>query len=312
MYSWYQRSARCYVYLTDVDVSSALRNALNESEASTLKGWRSSFKKSKWFTRGWTLQELLAPSSVHFFDFNGIWMGNRTILSEEIQEATTIPLQVLRESSLSPSSYSIEERMSWAAGRQTKREEDQAYSLLGLFGVHMPPIYGEGRSNAFVRLRWEIKRKQETAQRTEVVAANEDLEDLSSDAETEETMVLEPPDSKSSEVDDWYQHRSPIDSIAQHNTKEMERQWNEAIAGNVNTTGSYEKVAVLLVRWADELDELRTRDEVCDLCSNSYIKTRVNRTIGTKSLHSAVLRQPNDIAGCTDPRLGRGARTCFP
>jgi hypothetical protein len=188
----------------------------------------------------------------------------------------------------------------------------------------MPPIYGEGQSNAFDRLRWEIERKAATAQRTEVVAENDDLRGSISGAETEVSMLpdevthansleeIQVSESESLEFSDWHQHRSLSDSIAQHNTKEMKRQWNQAIARNVNTTGSYEKVAVLLVRWADELDELCTRDEVCDLCSNFYIKIQVNWATGTKSLHSAVLRYLNNIAGCTDPRLGRGTRTCFP
>lgn len=146
MFSWYQQSARCYVYLSDV-------------AAPTRSPWRAAFQKSKWFTRGWTLQELLAPSSVEFFTVDGERLGNKQTLSQPIRHATSISWQALETSPLHLSDFSIEERMSWVAGRETKREEDAIYSLLGLFDVHMPPIYGEGKSNAFDRLESEIQRK---------------------------------------------------------------------------------------------------------------------------------------------------------
>jgi hypothetical protein len=176
MYSWYQRSARCYVYLSYVVVQSRSIGDSRGSEAPLRQTWKLAFQKSKWFTRGWTLQELLAPSSVDFFTSQGLRLRDRRTLSQEIHEATTIALEVLQKHSLSPSSYSIEGRTSWAAGRETKREEDAAYSLLGLFGVHLPPIYGEGRSNAFDRLHWEVERKSAIAPRTGVLPATRSTE----------------------------------------------------------------------------------------------------------------------------------------
>jgi hypothetical protein len=148
MFRWYKNAARCYVYFTDVSAA--------EYEISGLSlPWEPKFRKSRWFTRGWTLQELLAPISVHFFDKNGIFLGDKTSLHPQIHEITGIAISALRGDPLS--SFDIEERFSWAEARQTSREEDRAYSLLGIFGVFIPPIYGEGRENAVRRLRNEIE-----------------------------------------------------------------------------------------------------------------------------------------------------------
>src|SRR6202030_1108708 len=108
----------------------------------------------RWFTRGWTLQELVAPAIVEFFSEEGKQLGNKKSLERHIHEATGIPVRALQGSSLSD--FSIPERMSWVEKRETTRKEDKAYSLLGIFDVYMPLIYGEGRENAFKRLREEI------------------------------------------------------------------------------------------------------------------------------------------------------------
>ena len=105
------------------------------------------------FTRDWILQELIAPVSVEFFSSAGIQLGDRTSLVRQIHKITGIAPRALQGDSLR--TFSVEERFSWAAERQTTREEDQAYCLLGIFGIYLPPIYGEG-DNAFARLRAEI------------------------------------------------------------------------------------------------------------------------------------------------------------
>jgi len=137
MFRWYQKAAKCYVYLFDVSTSTTL-------------------KQSRWFTRGWTLQELLAPSSVDFFARDGIWLGNRETLKLKICDITRISVDALDGGRLSR--FNVERRISWTNNRQTTIEEDQAYCLLGIFDVHMPLIYGEGRENAFRRLHEEIKK----------------------------------------------------------------------------------------------------------------------------------------------------------
>ena len=150
MFRWYRDAAKCYVFLSDV-----ARADVDTTEHSHQLPWESAFRTSRWFTRGWTLQELIAPTSVEFFSENWELLGDRKSLERHICEITRIPSKALRGSPLAE--FSATERMSWAETRQTTREEDMAYSLLGIFDVYMPLIYGEGREHAFKRLRKEIR-----------------------------------------------------------------------------------------------------------------------------------------------------------
>jgi len=136
MYRWYEEAEVCYIYLADVPS-------------------KKSFQTSRWFSRGWTLQELVSPPVLMFYDES--WTEIRyDDMQRRIADCTGIPLSVLlRERDLGE--FSIAQRMSWAAKRETTRIEDRAYSLMGLFGVNMPLIYGE-RENAFIRLQEEIMR----------------------------------------------------------------------------------------------------------------------------------------------------------
>ncbi len=115
------------------------------------------FLKSKWFSRGWTLQELVAPHTVLFFDSDWLFFGTKESLKSGIEGRTGIPQRILDDSTRFQS-CSIACRMSWAATRQTTRIEDTAYCLLGIFDIHMPLLYGEGEA-AFTRLQEEICRK---------------------------------------------------------------------------------------------------------------------------------------------------------
>ncbi|KAG4430117.1 hypothetical protein IFR05_014401 [Cadophora sp. M221] len=148
MFRWYRDATKCYVYLPDVSSSrSVLAN-------NTTEAWESTFRKSEWFRRGWTLQELIAPVFVDFFCKDKELLGDKVSLERHICEATGIPARALRGSRLSD--FSVAERMSWTACRETTYEEDKAYSLLGIFDVYMPLIYGEGENRALARLREEI------------------------------------------------------------------------------------------------------------------------------------------------------------
>ncbi|KAH0565161.1 hypothetical protein GP486_001439 [Trichoglossum hirsutum] len=149
MFRWYHNAAKCYVYLSDVS-----RLALDSSDKLNQPPWKLAFRKSRWFTRGWTLQELVAPESVEFFSKDWEKFGNKKSLERLIHEITGIPVRALQGSPLAR--FSVSERMLWADKRETTRKEDKAYSLLGIFGVHMPLIYGEGGDNALTRLREEI------------------------------------------------------------------------------------------------------------------------------------------------------------
>ncbi|KAF2191621.1 HET-domain-containing protein, partial [Zopfia rhizophila CBS 207.26] len=149
MFRWYHNAAKCYVYLSDVSIGGSVGNDLSSQWT-----WKSAFQHSRWFTRGWTLQELVAPTCVEFFAKEGERLGDRNSLVQEIHKITGIPTRALQGSPLSQ--FSVNERMSWAERRETKREEDTAYSLLGIFDIHMPLIYGEGRKKAMIRLQKEI------------------------------------------------------------------------------------------------------------------------------------------------------------
>ncbi|ATZ56800.1 hypothetical protein BCIN_14g00350 [Botrytis cinerea B05.10] len=148
MFRWYQNATKCYVYLSDVST-----NRTDQVSSS----WQLIFKASRWFTRGWTLQELIAPRSVQFFCSNGMLLGDKRSLEHLIHEITGIETSALHGQNLSD--FSIDERMSWAKNRETKREEDKAYCLLGIFDVHMPLIYGERSKNSFRRLGEEIEKR---------------------------------------------------------------------------------------------------------------------------------------------------------
>lgn len=149
MFRWYEKADKCYVYLSDVSTSGCSTNL-----ASSLITWDVAFRKSRWFRRGWTLQELIAPASVDFFSSEGDWLGSKRSLEQHIHEITGIAIEALRGGPLM--GFEVEERFSGAKYRETKRQEDQAYSLLGIFNVHMSLLYGEGKESAFVRLRKKI------------------------------------------------------------------------------------------------------------------------------------------------------------
>lgn len=149
MYRWYQDAVKCYVYLPNV--SCPLQDPTSDSYAV----WWPQFQASKWFTRGWTLQELLAPKTVEFFSSERVFLGDKKTLARQIYQITSIPVDALHSSCLTQ--FSVSERMRWAERRQTKKAEDRAYSLLGIFDVSIPVIYGEGEKKAFRRLQREMQ-----------------------------------------------------------------------------------------------------------------------------------------------------------
>jgi hypothetical protein len=124
MFDWYRNAQVCYAYLSDVSSASSSHHDLN-----------SSFRNSKWFTRGWTLQELLAPHWIQFFDEEWTEIGTKSSLRELITSITGI------EHLFNFNDASVAQKMCWASNRETTRLEDQAYCLMGLFGVKMPPLY---------------------------------------------------------------------------------------------------------------------------------------------------------------------------
>ncbi|KAI0823471.1 hypothetical protein BC628DRAFT_509252 [Trametes gibbosa] len=144
MYTWYMHSDICYAYRSDVPDGS-------NSEAQMLR-----FRRSRWHERGWTLQELIAPRRLAFLTQSWRFFGTKRGLASTLEDITGVGFDILTGRD-GLASVSVARRMSWAARRQTTRVEDRAYSLMGIFGVHMSPIYGEG-TNAFLRLQEEIIR----------------------------------------------------------------------------------------------------------------------------------------------------------
>lgn len=147
MFRWYRDADRCYVFLEDISIL---------PKKSTEVPWEGKFRESRWFTRGWTLQELIAPRLVDFYSREGIQLGDKVSLEPMIHEITGIPISALRGAELSE--FPVLEREAWIKGRQTTYEEDMVYSLLGIFGVFMFLNYGEGKSNAQNRLHEEIQK----------------------------------------------------------------------------------------------------------------------------------------------------------
>ncbi|KAL2069523.1 hypothetical protein VTL71DRAFT_14202 [Oculimacula yallundae] len=165
MFKLYHDAAECYVYLSDLpptnppsDEGISNSSTTMEFAAGIEKCRGDLFAKSKWFTRGWTLQELIAPKKVMFFDSAWKLYGTKHSLGKVIWKRTGVPKAII-EGTKHLRNLSVACRMSWAADRQTTVVEDLAYCLLGIFDIHLPLLYGEGRQAAFVRVQEEICRK---------------------------------------------------------------------------------------------------------------------------------------------------------
>ena len=171
MFKWYAGAYRCYAQLSDFYMA---RECPYCEDRTCWSCWhmdeaegQARFWKSSWITRGWTLQELLAPREVQLLDADWEEVGDRRSLSSDIAHATGIDRQSLLMNEMyignglsrSTSKNSIAKIMSWASRRSVTREEDIAYCLLGLFEVNMPLLYGEGGESAFKRLQIEILAK---------------------------------------------------------------------------------------------------------------------------------------------------------
>ena len=149
MYRWYANAKACYAYLHDVDGSS-FPTKKDDDKYPKSNGW------PEWFSRGWTLQEMIAPNDVQFFNENWQHIGDKKALARNLSAITGVPSCTLTHG-LDADRLCVAEIISWAANRTTTRVEDRAYSLMGLLDVNMPMLYGEGKK-AFHRLQLEIIR----------------------------------------------------------------------------------------------------------------------------------------------------------
>jgi hypothetical protein len=162
MYRWYKNAYICYAYLVDVSTASRAHLSAPELESDPhlnylLRLW-DPLPRSRYFSRGWTLQELIAPNIVEFYDVDWVEIGTKASLREKLAEITGIDIRVL--DGADPSVCNAAERMSWASSRKTTRVEDAAYCMLGLFDIFLPLLYGEGQ-RAFTRLQEEILKTTE-------------------------------------------------------------------------------------------------------------------------------------------------------
>lgn len=146
MYAWYGDARICYAYLADVP------------PGETTQSEDSDFRRSRWFTRGWTLQELIAPAKLVFLCAEWETIGSKHDLVDVLEEITGIDRDALLLDGTDLNKFSVAQRFSWASMRETERVEDHAYSLMGLFDINMPTLYGEGE-RAFRRLQEEILRR---------------------------------------------------------------------------------------------------------------------------------------------------------
>lgn len=137
MFEWYRKSRICIVFLADYGTD---HNA--------------PLGPCKWFSRGWTLQELIAPEHINFYNSTWGLIGTKESMAGRLSLVTDIRMNAIT-GRIPLHHFSVAQRMSWAAGRKTTRVEDRAYSLLGLFDISMPMLYGEG-AKAFRRLQEEI------------------------------------------------------------------------------------------------------------------------------------------------------------
>ena len=159
MFEWYQQSRCCFVYLADFRYD---QTSVRQSSTTGELGFepielQQALARCRWFTRGWTLQELIASPEVWFYDGDWTSLGTKQTLLHPLAEITGIDEDVLEFPELL-SRKAVGRRMSWASKRQTTRIEDMAYCLLGIFDINMPLVYGE-HTNAFLRLQEEIARQ---------------------------------------------------------------------------------------------------------------------------------------------------------
>ena len=147
MYRWYANADVCYVYLHDVDGSSF---PTKQDYGKDRNG------HPEWFSRGWTLQEMIAPQNLQFFNKDWQLIGDKKSLARALERITGVPERIL-EDGLEGNRPCVAQIISWAANRTTTRVEDRAYSLMGLLDVNMPMLYGEGKK-AFHRLQLEVIR----------------------------------------------------------------------------------------------------------------------------------------------------------
>jgi hypothetical protein len=203
MFLWYKKADRCYAFLEDVR-----KEQFDEQ-----------FPKSRWFTRGWTLQELIAPRSLDFYDSEWRHIGSKHLLIQKITTMTKIDKDSLTGADLEI--VSIAKRMSWAANREITRVEDLAYCLLGIFNINMPMLYGEGE-HAFQRLQEEIFRSSYKDQSLFAWGIPSDMRIINADAFLPTVLGLGP---YSATIRTEWAEEVHTDQLQKHKSEQSSLQW---------------------------------------------------------------------------------------
>ncbi|KAL1656408.1 hypothetical protein SLS61_000871 [Didymella pomorum] len=300
MFSWYRRSKKCYVYFSDVPSEKALEGPLKRDlTRSTLTSQSRilAFEGIRWFRRGWTLQELLAPGSVEFFDLNGNRIGDKKSLRTDISATTTIPPEVLLGDPSSLMQVDEETRLLWAAKRQTTREEDAAYSLLeldlnrkydeGAAAKESQPHKGSDRgvTNAVGASRkkraasQELKVEQMQKNKMTASPAQRMRLDTEENPFRNENIIRAPvvyAENDSFVEYDLHPNDEGEAEDKEQRARDMQAWWEDSITKHMRKSTGYLEVAVLLINWAPELDELKTKSEVEELQSLFRDRFRYN------------------------------------
>lgn len=148
IFRWYHNTAQCYIYLSDISISNYNNNDQSQH------WWKPAFRKSRWFIRNWTFQELLVPEFIEFFFHEDEFFSNKKALEQQIHEITEIPIKVLQEILLS--NFSIDKKISWIEIYETKYKENKTYFLFGIFDIFLYVQYDKEKNKVFCQLKQQL------------------------------------------------------------------------------------------------------------------------------------------------------------
>jgi hypothetical protein len=285
MFRWYQNASMCYAYLADVSRKRKLDDGGDALELS----WYESFSKSRWFTRGWTLQELIAPGVLWFYDSDWVELGNKVNLWARIREITAIPISALDGSPLFE--FTTHERLQLGSNRQTTYVEDNVYSIVGFLGVDLAPIIGIGYEQAYRRLLDEIDKMDMCLRDMYVTNPRDDkkrIEDTKGGLLTDASRwVFETPEYQS-----WW--KGSLDSLL----------WIRGDPGKGKT--------MLVCSIADKLQETKTRTSIMAYFFCQATDDRINSaTVVLRGLLYMIIEQQPSLAYHIRRKYDRAGRQAF-
>lgn len=287
MFYWYRNSARCYVYLSDVSI--------HESTEGSDMEWEYAFSKSRWFKRSWTLQELIAPTSIFFFSKEKAFLGNKKTLGSTISVVTQVPIRALQ--GLEVSYFTVDERLSWSQGRSATIPEDAAYSLMGIFGVDLLVLYADGdyderKDIAFKSLKKAIAEKKIDekephhviriggASWSDLVRLSEnDLQELDSDLQEYQKWLLGELPNQINKLTVWNSLLGELSEAAGVKMKELLEKHGVAYEDLSHLQPNMRPYDQAWARFSDQKLPVQTRVQA--LVENRWFFTRKNENVFT-------------------------------